>query len=328
VGLAPPFPTGFVLKVVGGVNPTLLIRGKKMVYFKSKTKIKSFLIESYIITILLVMLAEPVWAEKASDPSLLTLERIFSSDEFKTEKFGPVRWLEDGTGYTTLEDSKSQESGKDIVRYDPESETREVLVSADSLIPPGESRPLDINDYSWSADGNKLLIFTNTKRLWRENTRGDYWILDLTPAFSDERNPADFESKSGGKLHKLGGDAESSTLMFAKFSPDSRYVAYVCQRNLYVQYLKNYRIKELTKNGSTTIINGTSDWVYEEEFRLRDGFRWSPDSRSIAYWQFDTEKTRDFHLINYTDSLYPKISTFNWGGEYLWRQITMVQSSR
>ncbi len=296
-----------------------------MVYFKSKTLvpakpplllsqegtgvqaiIKSFLIESYIITILLVVLAEPVWAEKASDPSLLTLKRIFSSDEFKTEKFGPVRWLEDGTGYTTLEDSNSRESGKDIVRYDPESETPEVLVSAEHLIPPGQSRPLDINDYSWSADGNKLLIFTNTKRLWRENTRGDYWILDLTPAFS-------CESKSGGgPLHKLGGDAEPSTLMFAKFSPDSRYVAYVCEKNLYVQYLKNYRIKQLTKDGSTTIINGTSDWVYEEEFRLRDGFRWSPDSKLIAYWQFDTEGTRDFHLINYTDSLYPKISTFKY----------------
>ena len=296
-----------------------LIRENRMIYFENKTTIKRFLIKSYIITVLLVVLAEPIWAQvdsaetatspreggKASDPSLLTLERIFSSDEFKAEKFGPVRWLEDGTGYTTLEDSKSQESGKDIVRYDPESEAREVLVSAEHLIPPGQSEPLDINDYSWSADGKKLLIFTNTKRLWRENTLGDYWILDLIPAFS-------CENKSGGKLHKLGGDAEPSTLMFAKFSPDSRYVAYVCQRNLYVQYLKNYRIKQLTKNGSATIINGTSDWVYEEEFGLRDGFRWSPDSKLIAYWQFDTEGTRDFHLINYTDSLYPKISTFKY----------------
>jgi len=258
--------------------------------------IKSFLIEFYIITLLLGIFVEPVWAEKTSDESLLTLERIFSSDEFKAEKFGPARWLQDGTGYTTLEDSKSLESGKDIVRYDPNSGTREVLVSADSLIPPCESKPLDINDYSWSSDGNKLLIFTNTKRLWRENTRGDYWVMDL----------------ASRDLRKLGGNAKESSLMFAKFSPDSRYVAYVCQRNLYVQYLKTYRIKQLTKDGSNSIINGTSDWVYEEEFRLRDGFRWCPDSRTIAYWQFDTEKTRDFHLINYTDSLYPKISTFKY----------------
>jgi len=267
-----------------------------MVYFKSKMLIKSFLIEFYIITVLLGIFAEPVWAEKTSDPSLLTLERIFSSEEFKAEKFGPARWLQDGTGYTTLEDSNALESGKDIVRHDPDSGTREVLVSADSLIPPCESKPLDINDYSWSSDGNKLLIFTNTKRVWRQNTRGDYWVLDL----------------AGRDLRKLGGNAKESSLMFAKFSPDCRYVAYVCQRNLYVQYLKNYRVKQLTKDGSTTIINGTSDWVYEEEFGLRNGFRWSPDSKLIAYWQFDTEKTRDFHLINYTDSLYPKISTFKY----------------
>ena len=272
--------------------------------------IKSLLIESYIITILLVVLAEPIWAEvdsaetatspresgKASDSSLLTLERIFSSDEFKTEKFGPVRWLKDGTGYTTLEDSKSQEGGEDIVRYDPESETREVLVSADHLIPSGQSKPLDIDDYSWSADGKKLLIFTNTKRVWRQNTRGDYWVLDLTSR----------------ELHKLGGDAKPSTLMFAKFSPDGCYVAYVCERNLYVQYLKNFRVKQLTKDGSTTIINGTSDWVYEEEFGLRNGFRWSPDSKLIAYWQFDTSGVKEFSLINNTDSLYPQLTTFKY----------------
>ena len=267
-----------------------------MIYFENKTAIKSFFIEFYIIIVLLAVPAKLVWAEKVPEPSVLTLERIFSSDEFKAEKFGPVRWLEDGTGYTSLEDSKSQESGKDIVRYDPESETREVLVSAERLIPPGQSEPLDINDYSWSADGNKLLIFTNTKRLWRENTRGDYWVLDLTSR----------------ELHKLGGDAEPSTLMFAKFSPDGRYVAYVCQRNLYVQYLKNYHIKQLTRDGSTTIINGTSDWVYEEEFRLRDAFRWSPDSKLIAYWQFDTSGVKEFSLINNTDSLYPQLTTFKY----------------
>ena len=126
---------------------------------------KRLLIKSYIITVLLVMQAEPVWAEEASDPSLLTLERIFSSDDFKAEKFGPARWLEDGTGYTTLEDSKSLEKGKDIVRYNPDNGAREVLVSAESLIPSCETKPLDINDYSWSEDGNKLLIFTNTKRV-------------------------------------------------------------------------------------------------------------------------------------------------------------------
>ncbi|GAH51723.1 unnamed protein product, partial [marine sediment metagenome] len=196
----------------------------------------------------------------------LNLERIFSSDEFEPERFGPARWLKDGSGYTTLEDSEAETGDKDIVRYDPKTGSREIMVPSTRLIPPGESEPLDIDGYRWSPDGKKLLIFTNTKRVWRRNTRGDYWVLDMAPAFS-------CESKSGGELQKLGGDAEPSTLMFAKFSPNGRRVAYVRERNLYVQNLRNLRIKQLTKDGSDSIINGTSDWVYEEEFGLRDGFR-------------------------------------------------------
>jgi dipeptidyl-peptidase-4 len=114
------------------------------------------------------------------------------------------------------------------------------------------------------------------------------------------------------KLYKLGGDVEPSTMMFAKFSPDGHRVAYVHERNLFVQDLNDLRITQLTTKSSDTIINGTSDWVYEEEFGLRDGYRWSPDGNSIAYWQFDTEGVRDFSLINYTDSLYPEITTFQY----------------
>jgi len=248
----------------------------------------------------------------------LNLERIFTSKEFEVKKFGPVRWLEDGSGYTTLEDSEApaesnepascsesqDEKPKDIVRYNPETGSREILVPSARLIPEGEStvrcpqaeKPLKIEDYSWSEDGKKVLIFTNTKRVWRKNTRGDYWALDMT----------------SWELQKLGGDAEPSTLMFAKFSPDGHRVAYVRERNLYVQNLDDLQITQLTNDGSDTIINGTSDWVYEEEFSLRDGFRWSPDGKRIAYWQFNTEGVRNFYLINYTDSLYPKITAFKY----------------
>jgi len=246
-------------------------------------------------------------AEERADPAVLTLARIFTDEEFETEEFGPARWLEDGSGYTTLEDCEGRaddaddeeaedSKGKDIVRYDPQTGKGEIMVAAGRLIPQGESEPLEIKDYHWSADGKKLLVFTNSKRVWRTNTRGDYWVLDL----------------QSWKLRKLGGDAEASTLMFAKFSPDGGRVAYVREKNIYVQDLKNMRIKRLTKDGGGHIINGTSDWVYEEEFRLRDGFRWSPDGRYIAYWQFDTEGVREFHLINYTDSLYPKITSFQY----------------
>ena len=89
---------------------------------------------------------------------------------------GRIRWLEDGSGYTALEPAEG--GGRDIVRHDPATGGREVLVPASTLIPAGASRPLGIADYDWSDDGTALIVFTNTRRVWRQNTRGDYWVLD------------------------------------------------------------------------------------------------------------------------------------------------------
>jgi dipeptidyl-peptidase-4 len=87
-------------------------------------------------------------------------------------------------------------------------------------------------------------------------------------------------------LRELGGaQAGKSKLMFATFSPDGSKVAFVCDQNLYVQDLRTFEIVALTNNGSETLINGTFDWVYEEELQLRKGFHWSPDSKHLAYWQ-------------------------------------------
>jgi dipeptidyl-peptidase-4 len=169
-----------------------------------------------------------------------------------------------------------------------------VLVTARELTPQGAEGPLDVEDYAWTADLRKLLVFTNTKPVWRLNTRGDYWVLD----------------RAGGTLRQLGGrDARPSTLMFAKFSPDGGRAAYVRENNLYVEDLGSGTITALTTDGSRTIINGTFDWVYEEELMnyYADGWRWSPDGRSIAYWQLNADQVKNFDLINNTDSLYSRI---------------------
>jgi len=252
------------------------------------------LLSSVALAIVFVLPA-PLAAQRG-DPSLLTLERIFASGEFRGDFFGPARWLADGSGYTTLEPSIRVQAGRDIVRYDPGSGAREVLVPAERLIPQGQSVPLFIDDYQWSEDGTKLLIFTNTQRVWRLNTRGDYWVLEL----------------GSGRLQQLGGGLEPARLMFAKFAPDASRVGYVYKNNVYVEDLASGRITQLTTDGNDVIINGTSDWVNEEEFFLRDGFRWSPDGRSIAYWQFDTEGVHEFKMINNTDSLYPSIISFQY----------------
>jgi dipeptidyl-peptidase-4 len=96
--------------------------------------------------------------------------------------------------------------------------------------------------------------------------------------------------------------------MFAKFSADGRRVGYVRDRDLYVEDAAGSAITRLTKAETDRIVNGTSDWVYEEELDLRDAFRWSPDGRRLAYWQFDTTGIDDFTLINDTDSLYPALT--------------------
>jgi len=230
------------------------------------------------------------------DKRILTLDRIFSSNDFRSETFGPARWLDDGSAYTTLEPSSANKEARDIIRYEAATGARTVLISAASLTPRGASVSLVIDDYAWSKDGHKLLVFTNSKQVWRQNTRGDYWVFDITAK----------------KLLKLGKNASASTLMFAKFSPDGTRVGYVRENNLYVEDLATGRITPLTRDGSRRIINGTFDWVYEEELDLRDGWRWSPDGRSIAYWQLDTDGVPDYYLINDTDSLYPTITTIQY----------------
>jgi dipeptidyl-peptidase-4 len=233
------------------------------------------------------LIAAPL-AAQTPDSSLLTLSRIYATPEFQAQSFGPARWVEGGAGYTTVEPS-GDGRGQDLVRYDTERGARDVLVPASRLIVPGDSVPLDIEDYSWSPDNRLLLIFTNSQPVWRQNNRGDYWLLD----------------RASGHLRKLGGpDAKPSSLLFAKFSPDGSRIGYVRDHNLYLESVADGQVTQLTTDGSRTIINGTFDWVYEEELNLRDGWRWSPDGRTIAYWQLDASGVRDFTLINDTDSLY------------------------
>ena len=224
-------------------------------------------------------------------PEQLTLDRIFSR-EFDQQRFGGFRWLKTGDSFARLEPSKSVPGALELISYQIETNERAVLIPAEKLIPKGESAPLSIQGYDWSADNRQVLIYTNSKKVWRLNTRGDYWVLEM----------------ASGKLTKLGGDAKPSTLMFAKFSPDGQRVGYVRENDLYVQTLADGKITRLTANGSHTLINGTADWVNEEEFDLRDCWRWSPDSRSIAFWQFDAEGIEDFILVNNTTGLYPALT--------------------
>ena len=229
--------------------------------------------------------------EPKEDPARLSVDRIFGSHEFESEPFS-ARWLPDSCGYTMLVPSEGPGGGRDLVQVDPANGAREVLIPASRLVPSINAPALNVDSETLSTDGSKLLIFTNSKRIWRTNSRGDYWVLDRTSR----------------ELRKLGGDAPPSSLMHAKFSPDASKVAFVRDNNLYVEDLLDRTVTRLTNSTSADEINGTFDWVYEEEFGLRDGHRWSPDGRSIAYWQIDTRGMREFPLVNNTAGLYPTVT--------------------
>lgn len=208
------------------------------------------------------------------------LARTMFNPEFRPKTFRGGEWFGNGESYLALEPSANS-AGTDIVRYQTASGARDILVPAARLVPASNKNPLSIENYSFSSDGKQLLIFTNSKTVWRQNTRGDYWLFNL----------------ASGALRKIGGDAPASSLMFAKFSPDGSKVAYVRGNNVYAEDLVSKKITQLTRDGSDTVINGTSDWVNEEEFDIRDGFQWSPDSRRIAFWQFNTRAVRTYTLI-------------------------------
>ena len=194
-----------------------------------------------------------------------------------------ISWSKDGKNLYQL-------SGNELFSIDLEKGVQSVIISKNLLRPSGSETPIPIEGYSFSDDMQWALIFTNTARVWRYNTRGDYWLLNIKTK----------------QLRKIGKGRPAQTLMFAKFSPDATKIAYVSEKNIYVEDVISGIVKALTINGKDKMINGTFDWVYEEEFSLRDGFRWSPDSKQIAYWQVDANGTRDFYMMNNTDSVYSR----------------------
>lgn len=194
----------------------------------------------------------------------------------------PYKWTKQGDAYYRYENGE-------IVKTALPALNKTIMGDKAKLTPAGQNNPLSVQDFSLAGDERKFLIYTNSKRVWRYNTRGDYWILDL------DRNT----------LKQLGKDQPESSLMFAKLSPDGMKAAYVSMHNLYVEDLTTGKSTPLTTNGTRKLINGTFDWAYEEEFDCRDGFRWSPDSRQIAYWQIDAKGVKDYLMIDNTDSIYP-----------------------
>ena len=193
-----------------------------------------------------------------------------------------LQWTNDGEALIRLKKNalveESVETGTD----------RKTLISQQEFGTTDVLKAFD--DFTWHAASSQLLVFNHTARVWRYNTKGDYWVFNLKMK----------------KWFQLGKGLPAQSLMFAKISPDGKQVAYVSQYNLYVEDIISGKRRALTTNGNRRLINGTFDWVYEEEFACRDGFRWSPDGKRIAFWQVDAAGTKDFMMIDNTSDIYSK----------------------
>lgn len=243
---------------------------------------------AFLFLILLLLSANHVSAQQG-----LSVDRIYRSGELSAQGFS-ANWAPETDQFWTFEGQGQTE--RDLVFVNPATGEKSVFMSAKDLIPEGREKPLGVDSFDSNPDNSKVLIYTNTRRVWRYNTRGDYWVLN----------------RKDGKLKQVGAGMPESTLMFAKWFPGGKRVAYVQDRDVYVEDIESGKRTKVTQRESDEIINGTSDWVYEEELDLRDGFRISPDGKRIAYWQFDTSGIKDFVMINNTDTLYPQLTRFKY----------------
>ncbi|SOD97296.1 dipeptidyl-peptidase-4 [Spirosoma fluviale] len=201
-----------------------------------------------------------------------------------------LHWTTDGNAYAAVEQG-------DLVKTDIKTGHKAVLLGKDKLRRPGSDQPMPVADFAFTPDSASVLVFTNTARVWRYNTKGDYYLI----------NRASGQARQLGQTAGTVSKRPSQSLMYAKLSPDGRMVGYVSEHNLFVEDVASGKTTQLTTDGTRKRINGTFDWVYEEEFGCRDGFRWSPDSKQIAYWQVDATKIRDYLMLNTTDSAYSHV---------------------
>ena len=228
-------------------------------------------------------------AQQPAAPGRLSIERIFRSSDFRPVPVPSIAWS-DGSSYVHAVENPA--GGTDLFRVDPVTGESTPLVRANQLLG-SDDKPVAAEGVTLSADRRLALVFHSTERVWRSNTRGSYSVVDLQTGRTWRT-----ASRPGGQ-------------MFAKLSPDGTRVAFVRDNDLWVTELASGNETRLTTDGSATIINGTSDWVYEEELGLRDAFRWSPDGTRIAYWRFDQSEVKSFPLVDEL-SLYPTITSLRY----------------
>jgi dipeptidyl-peptidase-4 len=213
----------------------------------------------------------------------LSNELIWSSNEFSAEYIDGIRSMQDGENFTIIENNS-------IVQYNYAKfgEKRKVILSSEAF------NNMGIDDYSFNHDETKVLIATNQESIYRRSSKADYYYVDL----------------KSGQISEL---FDKGKQMLADFSPDGQKIAFVYQNNIYIKNLITSELTQVTNDGvKNEIINGSADWVYEEEFEVTKAFYWSPNSTKIAYLKFNESEVKDFQMDYYYGETYPNRYTFKY----------------
>lgn len=240
----------------------------------------------FLLFFILGWIIQPVQAQQKE----LTFQHIFD-DTFQSEGIQNVNWMKDSQYYTTL---KRINGDIEIRKYDILTGDYEVLLSTSDLKVPGRDKPIIIQDYQFSADESKLLVKTDIEAIWRRSTRENYFIYD-------------FET---GKTQKLTQSDEKQ--QYAQLSPSGERAAFVQDNNLYWVDLETGEETAITTDGVfNKIINGATDWVYEEEFGFAKAWYWSPDGQKIAFYRFDESDVKEFLMMDW-QQVYPGLTRFKY----------------
>lgn len=223
----------------------------------------------------------------------ITLEDIYQKGTFRAKSVYGVNWMNDGRYYSSqVADDKNKVY--DIVKYDVTTgQPVNTIIEGENLVPTGSNQPIQYDDYTFSSDEQKVLFSTDTEQIYRRSSKAEFYIYDI----------------ASKKLTKL---SDGGKQMYATFSPDAKRVAFARENNMFVTDLSNMQETQITTDGKfNSIINGYTDWVYEEEFSFAQGFHWSPDGRKIAFYTFDETNVPEFNMQMWGE-LYPQDNKFKY----------------
>ncbi|MFN7013975.1 MAG: DPP IV N-terminal domain-containing protein, partial [Bacteroidia bacterium] len=220
----------------------------------------------------------------------LKMEDIWASRIFASNTVTGINSMNDGEHYTTLE---YKEDGPYLQQYTFKTgKLVKTLLSPNDL--KFDGKPLEFDEYAFNTNETKILISTETEQIFRHSTKSNYWVVDL-------------------KTKNIAPIANKEKVRLANFSPTENKVAYVKDNNLYMFDVDAQKETQITFNGKYNyIINGATDWVYEEEFGFDKAFFWSPDGKYIAFYEFNESRVKEFNMPIYQGNLYPKDYRFKY----------------